>query len=96
MSATKTNKVLVTGASSLLGVAAIEKISFRGLGRRRSITSQAGASKRPRHRVSVGRPPRQASGRLAFERLTDITRIAYTALHEKPELVAGRVEQGTD
>jgi hypothetical protein len=38
----------------------------------------------------------EQAGRLAFERLTDITRIAYTALHEKPELVAGRVEQGTD
>jgi nucleoside-diphosphate-sugar epimerase len=45
-SKTVPNKMLVTGASGLLGVA-------------------------------------------AFEPLTDITHIAYTALHEKPELVAG-------
>ena len=29
------------------------------------------------------------AARAAFEPLTDITHIAYTALHEKPELVAG-------
>jgi hypothetical protein len=29
------------------------------------------------------------SARAAFDPLTDITHIAYTALHEKPELVAG-------
>jgi hypothetical protein len=29
------------------------------------------------------------TARAAFEPLTDITHIAYTALHEKPELVAG-------
>jgi nucleoside-diphosphate-sugar epimerase len=31
----------------------------------------------------------EEAARAAFERLTDITHIAYTALHEKPELVAG-------
>jgi hypothetical protein len=29
------------------------------------------------------------AAREAFEPLTDITHIAYTAVHEKPELVAG-------
>jgi hypothetical protein len=31
----------------------------------------------------------EEAARAVFERLTDITHIAYTALHEKPELVAG-------
>lgn len=31
----------------------------------------------------------QEKARAAFEPLTDVTHIAYTALHEKPELVAG-------
>ena len=31
----------------------------------------------------------EEAARAAFEPLTDITHIAYTALHEKPELVAG-------
>jgi hypothetical protein len=31
----------------------------------------------------------EEKARAAFEPLTDITHIAYTALHEKPELVAG-------
>jgi len=89
MSATKTNKVLVTGASGLLGVAAIEKFLSAGW-------QVVGVSRRkpelPSGRdiefLSVDLRDKQAA-RLAFERLTDITHIAYTALHEKPELVAG-------
>jgi len=42
------NKVLVTGASGLLGVAAIKKFSFRGLGGGRRLTPQARAAQRPR------------------------------------------------
>jgi len=38
--------------------------------------------------LSVDLRDKQAA-QVAFERLTDITHIAYTALHEKPELVAG-------
>jgi nucleoside-diphosphate-sugar epimerase len=84
-----TNKVLVTGASGLLGVAAIEKFLSAGW-------DVVGASRRkpelPSRRdfafLPVDLQDKQAA-RLAFERLTDITHIAYTALHEKSELVPG-------
>jgi nucleoside-diphosphate-sugar epimerase len=69
------NKVLVTGASGLLGVAAIEKFLSAGF-------KVVGVSRRK---------PELPSGRdvATFEPLTDITHIVYTALHEKPDLVAG-------
>src|ERR1700740_2469656 len=82
-------KVLVTGASGLLGVAGIDMFLSAGW-------EVVGASRR-KPELPSGRdfeflsvdlrddePPRAA-----FEPLTDITHIAYTALHEKPELVAG-------
>jgi len=83
------NKVLVTGASGLLGVAAIEKFLSAGW-------EVVGVSRRkpelPSGRdiefLSVDLRDEEAA-RAAFEPLTDITHIAYTALHEKPELVAG-------
>jgi nucleoside-diphosphate-sugar epimerase len=84
-----TNKVLVTGASGLLGVAAIEKFLSAGW-------DVVGVSRRKRelsgghdfHFLSVDLRDEKAA-HAAFEGLTDITHIAYTALHEKPELVAG-------
>jgi nucleoside-diphosphate-sugar epimerase len=84
-----TNKVLVTGASGLLGVAAIEKFLSAGwevvaVSRRRPELP----SGRDIEFLSVDLRDKQ-SARAAFEPLTDITHIAYTALHEKPELVAG-------
>jgi nucleoside-diphosphate-sugar epimerase len=83
------NKVLVTGASGLLGVAAIEKFLSAGW-------DVVGVSRR-KPRLPSGRDVDflsvdlrdQEKTRAAFEPLTDITHIAYTALHEKPELVAG-------
>ena len=83
-----TNKVLVTGASGLLGVAAIEKFlsagwDVVGVSRRKP----ALPSDRDFHFLSVDLRDEKAA-HAAFERLTDITHIAYTALHEKPELVA--------
>src|SRR6201981_445286 len=82
-------KVLVTGASGLLGVAAIEKFLAAGwevVGvSRRKPELPSGADVQF---LSVDlRDEKKA--RAAFEPLTDITHIAYTALHEKPELVAG-------
>jgi hypothetical protein len=83
------NKMLVTGASGLLGVAAIEKFLAAGW-------EVVGVSRR-KPELSSGRDIEFLSvdlrdeerARVAFEPLTDITHIAYTALHEKPELVAG-------
>lgn len=82
-------KVLVTGASGLLGVAAIEKFLDAGW-------DVVGVSRR-KPQLPSGRDVRflsvdlrdQEKARDAFEPLTDVTHIAYTALHEKPELVAG-------
>src|ERR1700719_3404300 len=83
------NKVLVTGASGLLGVAAIEKFLSAGW-------DVVGVSRR-KPELPSGRDIEFLSvdlrdeepARAALEPLTDITHIAYTALHEKPELVAG-------
>ncbi|WFU69278.1 SDR family oxidoreductase [Bradyrhizobium sp. CB2312] len=83
------DKVLVTGASGLLGVAAIEKFldagwDVIGVSRRKPELP----SGREVQFLSVDLRDEEKS-RAAFEPLTDVTHIAYTALHEKPELVAG-------
>jgi nucleoside-diphosphate-sugar epimerase len=83
------NKVLVTGTSGLLGVAAIETFLSAGW-------EVVGVSRRKpelpsgRHVEFLAVDLRdEEAARSAFEPMTDITHIAYTALHEKPELVAG-------
>jgi nucleoside-diphosphate-sugar epimerase len=86
------NKVLVTGASGLLGVAAIEKFLDAGW-------EVVGASRRKPelYRSIQGREIKflpvdlrdEAASRAAFAPLIDVTHIAYTALYEQPELVAG-------
>ena len=83
------NKVLVTGASGLLGVAAIEKFlsagwEVIGVSRRKPEL----LSGREIEFLSVDLQDQEAA-RAAFEPLTDVTHIAYTALHENPDLVAG-------
>jgi nucleoside-diphosphate-sugar epimerase len=83
------NKVLVTGASGLIGVAAIEQFlsagwDVVGVSRRKP----ALPSGRDFHFLSVDLRDKKAA-HAAFEPLTDVTHIAYAALHEKPELVAG-------
>jgi NAD dependent epimerase/dehydratase family len=90
------NKVLVTGASGLLGVAAIEKFLSAGW-------DVVGVSRREPELPS-GRDVRflsvdlrdEEAARAAFEPLTDVTQIAYTALHETPRAGRWLVEQGTD
>src|ERR1700704_4878489 len=84
-----TNKVRGTGASGLLGVAAIEKFLSAGW-------EVVGVSRR-KPELPSGRDVEflsvdlrnEKKARAASEPLTGITHIAYTALHEKPELVAG-------
>lgn len=83
------NKVLVTGASGLLGVAAIEKFlsagwEVIGVSRRKPELP----SGRDIESLSIDLRDVEAT-RSTFERLKDITHISYTALHEKAELVAG-------
>ena len=82
------NKVLVTGAG-LLGVAAIEKFLSAGWD---VVGVSLRKPKLPSGRdiafLSVDLRDEKAA-RAAFEPLTDITHIAYTAIHEKPDLVAG-------
>jgi hypothetical protein len=75
-------KVLVTAASGLLGVAAIEKFSCRGLGGGWRLAPEARAAERPQDRLSIGRFAGRGKTRAAFEPLGDVTHIAYTALHE--------------
>ena len=83
------NKVLVIGASGLLGVAAIEKFLSAGW-------EVVGVSRR-KPELPSGRDIEflpvdlrdEQAARAAFGPMKDVTHIAYTALHEKPELVAG-------
>src|SRR6201987_2683718 len=82
-------KVLITGASGLLGVAAIERFldagwEVVGVSRRKP----ALPSGRKIEFLSVDLRDQEKT-RAAFEPLTDVTHVVYTALHEKPELVAG-------
>ena len=81
-------KVLVTG-SGLLGVAAMEKFLAGGwdvVGV--SLRKPKLPSGREIEFLSVDLRDEKAA-RAAFEPLTDITHIAYTAIHERPDLVAG-------
>jgi nucleoside-diphosphate-sugar epimerase len=83
------NKVMVTGASGLIGIAAIEKFL--------SADWEVVAVSRRKPELFSGRDfeflsvdlTDQAAAHAAFEPLTDVTHIAYTALQEQPELVAG-------
>jgi NAD(P)-dependent dehydrogenase (short-subunit alcohol dehydrogenase family) len=89
-------KVLVTGASGLLGVAATEKFlaagwEVMGVSRRKPELP----SGRTLEFLSVDLRDKEAA-RAAFAPLTDITHIAYTALHEHPATGRWLVQQGTD
>jgi len=84
-----TNKVLVTGASGLLGIAAIERFLDAGW--------EVVAVSRRKPELFSGREVTvlsvdlrdQEAAWAAFESLSDVTHIAYSALHEQPDLVAG-------
>src|SRR5260370_1169823 len=83
------NKVLVTGASGLVGVTRTGKFLPAGW---EGVGASRGKAERPSGRnvefLSVDLRDEETA-RAAFGPVTDITHIGYTALHEKPELVAG-------
>jgi nucleoside-diphosphate-sugar epimerase len=86
---TQKKKVLVIGASGLLGVAATEKFLSAGwevIGV--SLRKPELPSGRNLEFLSVDLRDKEAT-RTAFEPLTEITHVAYTAIHENPALVAG-------
>lgn len=87
MSNQSKKKVLVTGASGLLGVAAIERFLDAGWDVVGVSRRKPRAAKRPRRAVDLRD---QEKARAGFEPLTDVTHIAYTAL------VVGRQFEGFD
>lgn len=84
--------VLVVGASGLVGTAAVEAFLAAGW--------DVVASSRRRPEVETDRPYRHlpvdlrdaAACRSAFEDLTQVTHVVYTAVYEKPGLIAGWTE----
>src|SRR5258708_8932328 len=86
---TTKKKVLAAGASGLLGVAATEKFLSAGweviaVSRRKPELP----SGRNVEFLSVDLRDKEAA-RAAFEPLTDVTHITYTAIYEKPQLLPG-------
>lgn len=90
MSSQKNRRVLVVGASGLIGTAAVQEFSSQGwdvatLSRRRPplIPDQSCTH----HSVDLDDPA--AVSQLVASELSDITHVVYTAVFEKPGLVAG-------
>ena len=88
-----TGKVLIAGASGVVGAAAVEEFLAQGwqvvaLSRRKPEI----ASTRAFEFLSVDLQDTAAS-KAALSRLTDITHVVYAALYEKPGLVAGWSER---
>jgi nucleoside-diphosphate-sugar epimerase len=86
---TQKNKVLVVGASGLLGVAAVERFISAGwdvVGV--SPSKPVLPSGRNVEFLPVDLRDKETA-RAALESLTDITHIVYAAIHEKPKLVVG-------
>jgi nucleoside-diphosphate-sugar epimerase len=89
MNTTPKNKVLVSGASGLLGVAAVERFlsagwEVLGISRRKPELP----SGRQIESLPIDLRDKEAT-RAALESQTDVTHIAYAAIHEKSDLVAG-------
>lgn len=90
MSSDNSRRVLVVGASGLIGTAAVEEFVAHGwnvatLSRRRpAFTSSANYS-----HFSVDLDDRSAVADLVASELSDVTHVVYTAVYEKPGLVAG-------
>ena len=88
-----TKTVLITGASGLVGTAAVESFLRNGwevvaVSRRRP---EVGGDKPFRHLAVDLRD--EAASREAFAGLSQVSHLAYTALHEKADLVAGWSER---
>jgi nucleoside-diphosphate-sugar epimerase len=88
-----TKTVLITGASGLVGTAAVETFLRKGW--------EVVAVSRRRPDVAADTPFRhlavdlrdEAASREAFAGLSEVSHLAYTALHEKADLVAGWSER---
>jgi len=83
--------VLVTGATGLVGRAAMEHFARRGF------QTTAVSRRRPydtygAHWLSLDLAD-EAACRAAFSSMSDVTQIAFAALHEEPDLVAGWLQQ---
>lgn len=90
MSSGNNRRVLVVGASGLIGTAAVDEFANHGwevatLSRRRPALA---STERYQH-FSVDLDDREAVARLVAAELSDVTHIVYTAVYEKPGLVAG-------
>jgi nucleoside-diphosphate-sugar epimerase len=84
-----TNKVVITGASGLVGTASLEKFLGEGwdvvaVSRRKPEVR----SRRPFQHVAVDLRD-EAAGREALGALSGVTHVVYAAVYEKPDLVAG-------
>ncbi|HHX47903.1 MAG TPA: SDR family oxidoreductase [Brevibacterium sp.] len=90
MSSESSRRVLIVGASGLIGTAAVEEFTAHGwdvatLSRRKPpFVSDAGFT-----HFSVDLDDRAAVDELVTTSLGDVTHIVYTAVYEKPGLVAG-------
>ena len=90
MSSGNNRRVLVVGASGLIGTAAVDEFANHGwnvatLSRRRP----AFATTENYQHYSVDLDDRAAVADLVAAELSDVTHIVYTAVYEKPGLVAG-------
>lgn len=87
--ANEKKKVLIAGASGVVGAAAVEQFLDQGwdvvaLSRRKPEI----ANPRPFEHLSIDLQNAQAT-QAALSRLTDVTHVVYAALFEKPGLIAG-------
>jgi nucleoside-diphosphate-sugar epimerase len=84
--------VLVTGASGLVGRAAMEHFAREGV-KTTAVSRRAPFDSYGATHLSVDLADETACAQ-AFGGLTDITQIVFAALHEEPDLVAGWLREG--
>ncbi len=85
-------QILVTGATGLVGRAAMEHFASRGY-RTTAVSRRRPYNTYGAHWISLDLAD-EAACRSAFGDMADVTQIVFAALHEEPELVAGWLQQG--